>query len=163
MLDVNDNRPVFNPRDYNATIRSDAPPSDTIIKVIATDLDAGSFGQVTYRISGGNDAGVFRIDRVTGELQVARPSLIGRSPVHLLNVTASDTAGLNSLVDARVRVSVAMGQRLPICERPRYAISARENVLQNSIIGDVKEAIVGDVTAAGATGELFLMTRFNVF
>ncbi|XP_008547987.1 protein dachsous isoform X1 [Microplitis demolitor] len=167
VLDVNDNRPIFNPRDYNTTIRSDAPPSDTIVRVIATDVDAGLFGQVAYRISGGNEAGLFRIDRVTGELQVARPSLLGRSAVHLLNVTATDAGGLKNLLDARVRVSVSAGQRLPICERPRYAISARENVLQNSIIGDVKEAIVGDAPGAAATGKrpsrFFLATGENEF
>ncbi|KAK0078395.1 hypothetical protein PV325_002553 [Microctonus aethiopoides] len=141
ILDVNDNRPVFNPRDYNTTIRGDSPATGVILRLIANDLDTGLFGEISYRISGGNDEGIFKIDRLTGEIQVAQPNLLSRRTIHQLNVTAIDGGELKSTLDARVFISVSTGQRLPSCERPRYSITAKENVLQNSIIGSVKETI----------------------
>ncbi|XP_063989981.1 protein dachsous [Diachasmimorpha longicaudata] len=159
--DVNDNRPIFNPLEYNTTIRADSTSTGTILKVTAKDLDAGLFGQIAYRIISGNEGGVFRIDRTTGELQVARPSLLTRSTIHQLNVTATDAAGLKSALDASVRIAVSVGQNLPICQKPRYVITAKENVLQNSIVGDIKEST--ESTSGSRASKFFLATGGDEF
>lgn len=141
VMDVNDNRPVFSPWQYNVTLRSDNAVSGPVLRVLATDKDVGHFGLVAYRISGGNEAGIFRIDRSSGELHVARYSHLSRTQTHHLNITATDAAGLKSLKDAEVRITVSSpGNRLAACERPRYSISVEESVAQNSIIGNVKAA-----------------------
>ncbi|TGZ56567.1 Uncharacterized protein DBV15_06350 [Temnothorax longispinosus] len=57
VTDVNDNRPIFKPQQYNVTLRSDGVMYNPILKVVATDLDAGFFGQVAYRITSGNEGG----------------------------------------------------------------------------------------------------------
>lgn len=148
VTDVNDNRPVFEPRKYNVTLKGDSPIQGSILRLVATDLDAGLFGQVAYRITSGNEAGVFHLDRNTGELQVVRPSLLSRSPLHQLNVTATDAAGLKSIVDAEVRITTSSpGHRIPTCEKPRYVLSVKETVPQNSVIGSVKDA-----TASSSAG-----------
>ncbi|XP_029159355.1 protein dachsous [Nylanderia fulva] len=141
VTDVNDNWPIFEPRKYNVTLRGDNLVHGPILKLEATDLDAGLSGQVTYRITSGNEAGVFRIDRNTGELHVARPILLSRSPSYQLNVTATDVVGLKSLVDAEVKVTVSSaGHRLlSICEKPRYTFTVKENSPQNSIVGDARD------------------------
>ncbi|KAK1126276.1 hypothetical protein K0M31_004907 [Melipona bicolor] len=140
VTDVNDNRPIFEPRKYNVTLRSDSPIQGPILRLVATDLDAGLFGQVAYRITSGNEAGVFHIDRNTGELQVGRPNLLSRSPLHQLNVTATDAAGLKSTFDAEIRISTSSpGHRIASCEKPRYTITVKETVPQNSIVGGVKD------------------------
>ncbi|XP_011878669.1 PREDICTED: protein dachsous-like [Vollenhovia emeryi] len=56
VTDVNDNRPIFRPQRYNVTLRTDSAMYNPILKVVATDLDAGLFGQVAYRITSGNEA-----------------------------------------------------------------------------------------------------------
>lgn len=140
ITDVNDNRPIFNPRNYNVTLKNTEPISGAILRLSATDQDAGLFGQVDFRISGGNEAGIFRIDRSTGEIHVARPSLLARSSVHQLNVTATDAAGLKSSTDAEVRITASSSvHRLAICERPRYTFIVKENVAQNSVVGTIKD------------------------
>ncbi|XP_046738187.1 protein dachsous [Diprion similis] len=155
VMDVNDNRPVFEPWQYNVTLRSDNPVNGAVLRVLATDKDAGHFGQVSYRISGGNDASVFRIDGTSGELYVAKPSLLARSQIHHLNVTATDAAGLNCLKDAEVRISVSSaGNRIAACERPKYSISVKESVPQNTIIGNVKAA-----SDSGGALRFFLATE----
>jgi len=81
LTDVNDNRPVFYPREYKVSLRespkaSSQASSTPIVAVVATDPDYGNFGQVSYRIVAGNEAGIFRIDRSTGEIFVVRPDML---------------------------------------------------------------------------------------
>lgn len=141
VLDVNDNSPVFSPLEYNVTLRSDNAVNGPILRLLATDKDLGQFGKIIYRISGGNEANVFGVDKNSGELYVAKHSLLSRTQVHHLIVTATDEAGLKSVEDAEVRISVSSaGNRLPACERPRYSFSVAESATQNSIIGNVKAA-----------------------
>ncbi|KAG7213360.1 hypothetical protein KM043_002656 [Ampulex compressa] len=150
VTDVNDNRPIFDPQSYNVTLKSDSPMHGPILRLVATDLDVSLFGQVAYRITSGNEAGVFRIDRNTGELYVARPSLLSRSPLHQLNVTATDAAGLKSSVDAEVRITVSSaGHRIATCERPRYTITVKENVPQNTVVGGVKDVAAASSSSSG--------------
>lgn len=141
VTDVNDNRPIFQPRRYNVTLRGESAVHGPILKLVASDRDVGLFGQVAYRISSGNEAGVFRIDRNTGELHVARPSLLSRSPFYQLNVTATDAAGLKSAVDAEVKITVSSaGHRIATCEKPRYTVTVKESISQNTVVGGVKDA-----------------------
>lgn len=152
VTDVNDNWPIFEPRKYNVTLRSDSTIHSPILKVVATDLDAGLSGQITYRIASGNEAGVFRIDRNTGELYVARPGLLSRSSLHQLNVTATDAAGLKSLVDAEVKVTVSSaGHRIATCEKPRYTVTVKESIPQNSIVGGVKDTTTASSSSTGTS------------
>ena len=140
ITDANDNRPIFNPRSYNVTLKNTEPNSGAILRVIATDQDAGLFGQVAFRISGGNEAGIFRIDRSSGEIYVARSTLLARSSVHQLNVTATDAAGLKSSMDAEVRITASSaGHRMAMCDKPRYTFVVKESVAQNSVVGIIKE------------------------
>lgn len=142
ITDVNDNSPIFEPLYYNVTLRSDSLVNEAIVRLRATDLDDGLFGQVAYRISSGNEAGIFRIDKSTGEIHVARPSLLSRSSLYQLNVTGTDAAGLKSTHDALLRINTITStnqRRLPSCERSRYVLTVKENSIVNGVIGTIKE------------------------
>lgn len=65
--DLNDNAPVFSPDEYTVSISSHAQPGAEVLNVIATDRDAGSFGQVTYDIIPGDVSSLFDVDPQTGE------------------------------------------------------------------------------------------------
>ncbi|XP_076296271.1 dachsous cadherin-related 1 [Lasioglossum baleicum] len=159
VTDVNDNRPVFEPQKYNVTLKSDSPVQGPILRLVATDLDLDLSGEVAYRITNGNEAGVFQIDRNTGELQVARPGLLSRSSLHQLNVTATDAAGLKSIVDAEVRITVSSpGHRIATCDKPRYTITVKENVPQNSIVGGVKD-VAATSSAPGERPTRFYLAK----
>ncbi|XP_072754595.1 protein dachsous isoform X1 [Anoplolepis gracilipes] len=159
VTDVNDNWPIFEPRKYNVTLRSDSPTHGPILRLVATDLDAGLSGQVSYRITSGNEAAVFRIDRNTGELHVARPNLLSRSPLYQLNVSATD-GDLKSLVDAEVKVTVSSaGHRIATCEKPLYTITVKENIPQNSVVGGVKDTTTTSSSSTGERASRFYLVR----
>lgn len=146
VLDINDNRPNFSPHEYNVTLRIDGPTSGPILKVVASDIDAGIFGQINYRISGGNGAEIFSIDRTSGEIYIVRVNQLTESSTYLLNVTASDGAGLQSIKDAIVRLWITSpSQGTASCGRPKYSITIKENVVQNTFLGSVQNSnIVSD-------------------
>ncbi|XP_030238562.1 protein dachsous [Drosophila navojoa] len=145
LTDVNDNRPVFYPREYNVSLRESGPAQGSgtsmpIVAVVATDPDAGSFGQVSYRIVAGNEGGIFRIDRNSGEIFVVRPDMLSvrTQAMHILNISATDGGGLRTSTDAVVFLSIidAM-QRPPIFEKARYNYYVKEDVPRNTVVGSV--------------------------
>ncbi|CRK94042.1 CLUMA_CG007566, isoform A, partial [Clunio marinus] len=140
LTDVNDNRPIFYPREYNVSLRESLSTSASVVVVVASDLDSGRFGTVTYRIVAGNDAGIFRIDRVTGEVFVTRPNLLSsRSQAyHRLNISAIDGGGLRTAQDAEIFISIIdSSQRPPIFDKARYNFSIKEDAKKNTIVGSV--------------------------
>ena len=65
--DVNDNRPVFEQRIYNASVRERMPIGSPIANVRATDLDADDNGRVSYSlITDSSDQALFRVNPDTG-------------------------------------------------------------------------------------------------
>lgn len=67
VLDVNDNAPVFQRRDYAVTVPEDVAVGTEVLRVLATSADIGSNAEITYRIRSGNELGKFIIDRNLGE------------------------------------------------------------------------------------------------
>ncbi|KAL1505211.1 hypothetical protein ABEB36_004825 [Hypothenemus hampei] len=149
VTDVNDNRPIFYPTEYNVSLRDNgaSPLSSTIpvIIVSATDADSGKFGTVSYRIITGNEAGSFRIDRNSGEIFLNRPQQLTTKSNHRLNITATDGGNLKSSRDAQVFISVIDStQKPPIFDQSRYVFSVTENVKKDHIVGQVKAAIINN-------------------
>lgn len=140
LTDINDNRPIFYPREYNVSLRESLPTSASVVAVVASDPDSGRFGTVTYRIVAGNEAGIFRIDRVTGEVFVTRPNLLSsrNQPYHRLNISAIDGGGLRTALDAEIFISIIdSSQRPPIFDKTRYNFSIKEDAKKNTIVGSV--------------------------
>lgn len=67
MLDVNDNAPVFQRRDYAVTVPEDVAVGTEVLRVMATSADIGPNAEITYHIRAGNELGKFTIDRNLGE------------------------------------------------------------------------------------------------
>lgn len=160
ITDVNDNRPIFYPSEYNVSLRDATNagfPSTSVVSVVATDVDSDRFGSVSYRIVSGNEAGIFRIDRITGEIFVNKPSMLSSrtQPNHKLNISASDGGGLRSSQDAVVYINVIdLMQRPPIFEKSRYSYSVKEDVSSGTVIGSV-------LATSSDLGKLFLMFILN--
>ena len=93
VLDVNDNRPVFDRAAYEVSISEIFPRGTGIMSVKATDADAASNGVVRYSIQDVSGAGVslpFAIDAVSG--QVSLTALVDREvkDFYMTIVTAAD-------------------------------------------------------------------------
>lgn len=143
LTDVNDNRPIFYPREYNVSLRESATKLSTdtpVIAVAATDLDSGTFGTISYRIVNGNEAAIFRIHRFTGEIFIARSITISSrsQPFYKLNISATDGGGLKSFDDAEVYISIIdSSHRPPVFEKSRYNYYVKEDVQPGTVVGSV--------------------------
>ncbi|XP_074069877.1 protocadherin Fat 3-like [Macrotis lagotis] len=70
VLDINDNPPVFERRDYLVTIPEDTSPGKEVLAVFATSKDIGTNAEITYLIRSGNERGKFKINPKTGGISV---------------------------------------------------------------------------------------------
>ncbi|KAK2720851.1 hypothetical protein QYM36_004658, partial [Artemia franciscana] len=142
--DINDNRPIFYPREYNVSLREKENFPTPIVVVVASDKDSGKYGSVHYAITAGNDNKFFRIEQLTGEIYVQR-QLSKSKPMHRLNISATDGGGLRSEVDAEVLISVIdSSHQPPTFERARYTFSVWEDVERNTVVGTVTASSVTD-------------------
>ncbi|KAM4620340.1 protocadherin Fat 3 [Polymixia lowei] len=71
VMDVNDNAPVFQRRDYAVTVPEDVAMGTEVLRVLATSVDIGPNAEITYNIRSGNELGKFTIDRSLGSISVA--------------------------------------------------------------------------------------------
>ncbi|XP_063697447.1 protein dachsous [Culicoides brevitarsis] len=143
LTDVNDNVPVFYPREYNVSLReTDAyeATSTPIVQVVAKDIDFGKFGHVTYRIVSGNEAGIFRLDPQSGQLFVTKPNVLANNGMtfYHLNVTAIDGGDLQSKTNAEIYISlIDSAQRPPIFDKTQYSYQVKENAKYNTMVGSI--------------------------
>nr|CAD7198840.1 unnamed protein product [Timema douglasi] len=145
LTDVNDNPPVFYPLQYNVSLREGtAVPAAAVVAVAASDPDSGRYGTLSYRIVAGNEAGMFRIERSSGEIFVSKPAQLStrsRSTYHL-NVSVTDGGGLRAPQDAEVFLNVVdPSQTSPVFERTHYSFSVREDVNKGTGIGAVRATV----------------------
>uniref|UniRef100_A0A8C9R1A2 Protocadherin Fat 4 n=1 Tax=Scleropages formosus TaxID=113540 RepID=A0A8C9R1A2_SCLFO len=62
VLDVNDNRPIFNSSDWSTSVMENIPPGSSIISLKASDADDGPNAQMAYSITSGDSLGQFTIN-----------------------------------------------------------------------------------------------------
>uniref|UniRef100_A0A1I8MKU3 Cadherin domain-containing protein n=1 Tax=Musca domestica TaxID=7370 RepID=A0A1I8MKU3_MUSDO len=72
VLDVNDNKPMFEEQSYSASISESALPGQYITTITAKDLDSGNYGDAGIRYSlSGNGAELFDVNEKTGVITLA--------------------------------------------------------------------------------------------
>ncbi|XP_072333668.1 protocadherin-16-like [Scyliorhinus torazame] len=137
--DINDNRPVFYPVQYAASISTQSLPGTAVLRVSAFDKDGGRNGKVTYRIFSGNLLSLFTLNKDTGVLSLVA-HLHGRADtVQRLVISAQDPDGLMSLVNAMVNISIVSGTiSPPFFEQAQYFFTIPEDVRRGSHIGSVR-------------------------
>ncbi|XP_029918244.1 protocadherin beta-3-like [Myripristis murdjan] len=98
VLDANDNAPVFSQRVYKASVLENTVKGALILKLNATDLDEGVYGDVSYSFSHVSDKtkGLIEIDPQTGEVRVAGLIDYEEAGTHELDVQAKDGGGQTS-------------------------------------------------------------------
>ncbi|XP_023311979.1 cadherin-related tumor suppressor, partial [Anoplophora glabripennis] len=93
VLDENDNSPVFDPKQYSASIAENASIGASVLQVSATDIDDGLNGRIRYSISSGDTNRDFSIAEDTGVVRVAKNLNYERKSRYVLTVRAEDCAG----------------------------------------------------------------------
>ncbi len=66
VLDINDNPPVFEHREYTATVSEDVTVGTQLLRVQAASRDMEANGEISYSIISGNEHGMFSVDPRTG-------------------------------------------------------------------------------------------------
>ena len=103
--DINDNIPVFYPRQYFVVLQQDFPVDDTVVQLRATDRDEGINAVLIYEMIEGN-SGLFRLDRDSGRIYLNKPVSQLRNPKYILRVSAKDGKGRKSATTAEVEIEV---------------------------------------------------------
>ncbi|XP_059055496.1 protein dachsous-like isoform X2 [Achroia grisella] len=92
ILDVNDNPPVFAESAYSANVPENATVGTPVMKVFATDADAGENGLIEYSINRrqSDKENMFKIDPESGEITVNKALDFETKELHELVVVARD-------------------------------------------------------------------------
>ncbi|XP_052128982.1 protocadherin-like wing polarity protein stan isoform X1 [Frankliniella occidentalis] len=124
--DVNDNDPVFNPREYNAVVAEDDQPGTPVASVTATDRDENP--RLHYELTAGNLRGRFAITTQNGRglITVAQPLDYKQEKRFVLEVTASDSGGRHDTATVYVNISDA-NNYAPMFENAPYSASVFED------------------------------------
>lgn len=68
ILDINDNPPIFEKKEYSVSVNKTVSPGTSLVSVLAVDADSGKNSRLTYHMSD-KFASHFSLDRETGLLQ----------------------------------------------------------------------------------------------
>ncbi|GLD56116.1 cadherin-23 isoform X1, partial [Lates japonicus] len=124
LINENDNRPIFSRPLYNISLPENTPPGTSLLRILATDGDAGTFGIVRYYFSDEPDQ--FSLDDETGWV-ILRASLDYELMRRFtLTVLARDGGGEETA--GRIRVNVLdVNDNTPLFQKEAYVGSLREN------------------------------------
>ncbi|KAJ8280395.1 hypothetical protein GJAV_G00054020 [Gymnothorax javanicus] len=90
VLDINDNPPVFERRDYLATVPEDVSLGMEVLRVYAASKDIGTNAEISYSIRSGNERGQFQIDTASGAIMVSKVLDFETCRDYFLTVEAKD-------------------------------------------------------------------------
>ncbi|XP_024082045.1 fat-like cadherin-related tumor suppressor homolog [Cimex lectularius] len=88
ILDMNDNQPIFETKEYNAYIVEGTAEGTPVMKVTANDADEGKNGEIHYWLEDG--MGHFTLDRSTGWILTLNPLDWEKQTEYTLTVVAFD-------------------------------------------------------------------------
>ncbi|XP_016061104.1 PREDICTED: protocadherin beta-18-like [Miniopterus natalensis] len=106
VLDINDNAPEFDRPVYEVQVPENSPLDSSVVKVSATDLDAGINGELTYSFShvSRDIRKTFEIHPVTGEVHLKGPLDFELIQSYTINIQAIDGGSLSGKSAILVRV-----------------------------------------------------------
>ncbi|KAM7399062.1 hypothetical protein PAMP_018355 [Pampus punctatissimus] len=131
--DVNEFTPTFKKKEFHFSVFKNVPIGTRIGKVIATDYDQGSEGQVFYLMFGQNKFMGFEIDELSGEIYTTG-SLRKQGNSHvILKVLAKNSGVINGMYvdEALVQISVIDTNDAPMFTSALYLA----NVTEDSLVG----------------------------
>ena len=91
VTDINDNGPVFEMNPVTAAVNENVAVGSLVVRVVATDVDAGLNGRLAFSITEGNPQRLFTVNSTTGEIFTSNVIDYEMSPLHTLSVQAEDS------------------------------------------------------------------------
>ena len=137
--DRNDNIPVLSQDVYNVTIPENVSIGVEVLLVEATDLDAGSNGELTFTIVSGNNLGHFIINTTSGSIQVNQDIDRETLDQYILVVQASDSGIPSRTSTAVVHITVTdEGDNPPVFVSSTFFGEVFENSSRETFILQVQ-------------------------
>ncbi|XP_075366225.1 protocadherin gamma-B5-like [Mycteria americana] len=104
VTDANDNAPVFSKSVYEARVRENLPAGSLVLRVQATDADAGSNGRVSYSFGNVPDGvrALFSVESDSGEVRTAGPLDFEEKSNYRLSLEARDGGGLTGHCEVQI-------------------------------------------------------------
>ncbi|NXA15713.1 PCDGA protein, partial [Sapayoa aenigma] len=98
VTDANDNTPMFSKSIYEARVAENLPPGSLVLRVRATDADAGTNGRVSYSFGNvPNDVRMlFTIDSESGDIRTTGPLDFEEKNKYSFSLEARDGGGLTA-------------------------------------------------------------------
>ncbi|XP_070553228.1 protocadherin Fat 1-like isoform X2 [Ptychodera flava] len=146
VTDANDNSPIFNQQIYSTEIPEAAQVGDSVLQVMASDVDSGPNGDVVYTIVHGDRLGQFHIDEKTGLISITSELDREKISAYSLVVRASDQ-GIDSqeFSDVSVQIRVSdINDNPPKFSSANYTVITQEDTEINT---DLLEFLVTDSDA----------------
>ena len=148
----NDHVPTFNQSIYDCSISESASIGSVFCSVTAADEDSGPDGEISYSITGGNDANKFGINSQTGEIVIVGHIDYESVQGHLIFVRARDNgeSPLSNAVQVRITV-VDTNDNAPLISPLITGIKA-----ENSPLGSVVKVLECSDADSGSNGDIEL-------
>lgn len=130
LVDLNDNKPVFDREIYEVDVPETTPVNTPIIRLKVSDADDGKNAQVFLEIVGGNEGGEFNINPETGMLYTAVTLDAEDKAFYTLTVSAIDqgNAGTRKQSAAKVKINIVdTNDNDPLFDNPEMEVSINEN------------------------------------
>ncbi|XP_056358638.1 protocadherin gamma-A9-like [Oenanthe melanoleuca] len=107
VTDANDNPPLFSKSIYEARVAENLPPGSLVLRVVATDADAGTNGRVSYSFGSVLDTvrALFAVDREGGEIRTVGPLDFEEKSKYVFDLEATDGGGLTSHCEVQVDIT----------------------------------------------------------
>uniref|UniRef100_U3K1C9 Cadherin domain-containing protein n=1 Tax=Ficedula albicollis TaxID=59894 RepID=U3K1C9_FICAL len=107
VTDANDNPPVFSKSIYEARVAENLPPGSLVLRVVATDADAGTNGRVSYSFSSvpATVLALFVVDREGGEIRTVGPLDFEMKSKYIFDLEATDGGGLTSHCEVQIDIT----------------------------------------------------------
>lgn len=90
ILDDNDSPPTFVQKEYSELLLLPTFNDVVVLRVNASDNDVSTKNPLSFRITGGNRKGLFKLNETTGEVLVADSSRLISHSMHALDLTVTD-------------------------------------------------------------------------
>uniref|UniRef100_UPI00398F78D5 protocadherin Fat 3-like isoform X1 n=2 Tax=Pristiophorus japonicus TaxID=55135 RepID=UPI00398F78D5 len=136
VLDINDNPPVFERRDYLATVAEDVALGTEILAVYAASKDIGANAEIAYNIRSGNEHGKFKIHPQKGIISVIKSLNYEMCKDYYLTVEARDGGSPSLSTVTTVNVNVTdVNDNAPEFSREIYnAVISEDASIGDSVV-----------------------------
>ncbi|XP_036872463.2 protocadherin beta-5-like isoform X3 [Manis javanica] len=105
VVDVNDNAPEFSQSLYEVQVPENSPLDSLVVAVSARDMDAGTYGYVTYSLFQGDEiTQPFVIDEITGEIRLKKTLDFEATRYYNVEIAGTDGGGLSGKCTVAVEV-----------------------------------------------------------